>query len=182
MKNQFALENSLIDCAMIRVTFDTLDMFSVDDPIRAEMFTMISDARGSLMRFLFDRCDDVLTRPETLDFNFEAFKTNTLELMQRGYPGHSLDRMMKTDAFLPQENELYYFPLAGTRSLGELESMPAPQFAALLLCEVADSVNTEANYKNKQTFHRNVFKKCLGFLFLQYAARDPLFYKINIKF
>ena len=182
MRHRPELEDSLNDCAVIRMTFETLEMFSAEDPIRDEMFEIIADARSKLLRLLFDLCDDVLTRPETLDFNFEAFKTNTLDLMQSGYSRQGLNGMMKTDAFYRQENELYYFPLAGVRSLQELKAMPAPQFTALLLCEIADSANMEANYADKQTFDRNVFEKCLGFLFLLYAASDPQFYKINRKF
>ncbi len=180
MRHRLELEDTLNSCAVIRTTFETRDLFAADDPIREEMFNIIADSKISLQRVLFDLTDAILTRPETLDFNFEAFQTNTLEWMQSGYPKRGLNRMMKTDAFSHEENGLYYFPLAGMRGLQELKALSAPQFMALLLCELADSANAKTSYKSKHTFDQNVFEKCIGFLFLYYASRDPLFYKMKL--
>src|SRR5918997_6454981 len=46
------LEDGLNDFAVIRTTFETIDVFPDDQELRQEMMAIISDARGNLVRRL----------------------------------------------------------------------------------------------------------------------------------
>ncbi len=44
------MEEAMNDMAVIRTTFETMDLFVAEDPIRAEMFAVVFDARNNLVR------------------------------------------------------------------------------------------------------------------------------------
>src|SRR3954452_12254097 len=53
------LEDGLNDFAVIRTTFETLDLFPDDDPIRDEMMEIVNDARQNLLRRLHELHDKI---------------------------------------------------------------------------------------------------------------------------
>ena len=53
------LEDGLNDFAVIRTTFETIDLFPEDDPIREEMMEIVNDARGNLLRRLNELHDKI---------------------------------------------------------------------------------------------------------------------------
>src|SRR5579862_6366788 len=80
------LEDGLNDFAVIRTTFETLDLFPEDDPIREEMMEIINDARGNLMRRLEELHYKIATKhAHFLGTNYDEFKAYALDMVNRGY-------------------------------------------------------------------------------------------------
>src|SRR2546423_395736 len=94
------LEDGLNDFAVIRTTFETLDLFPMDDPIRDEMMEIINDARGNLVRRLTELRDKIdADRAYFLGTDYNEFKSYALDIVKRGYLRRNLDSMMKLNVF-----------------------------------------------------------------------------------
>jgi hypothetical protein len=119
------------------------------------------------------------TSPQTLEVDYESVRACALDMMTRGYPGRSLNCVMKMRLFDEDESSLYYFPMAGLTNLQAVRDMPAPQFVLLLLNEVLQSGQNDASYSDRKVFDTQVSRKYLALMFLIYAATDPMFYGIN---
>src|SRR2546423_8682991 len=79
------LEDGLNDFAVIRTTFETLDLFPMDDPIRDEMMEIINDARGNLVRRLTELRDKIdADRAYFLGTDYNEFKSYALDIVKRG--------------------------------------------------------------------------------------------------
>ena len=121
------LEDGLNDFAVIRTTFETLDLFPEDDPIRDEMMEIVHDARGNLLRRLNELRDKIhANRAFFLGTDYDEFKARVLDMVKRGYRRLHLDSMMKLLVFVSvaeaegetASNELMYHYefVKGTRS------------------------------------------------------------------
>src|SRR5580658_1552982 len=78
------LEDGLNDFAVIRTTFETLDLFPEDDPIREEMMEIIGDARANLLRRLTELHDKIATnRAHLLGTDYDEFKSYALDIVHR---------------------------------------------------------------------------------------------------
>jgi len=182
------LEDGLNDFAVIRTTFETLDLFPEDDPIREEMMEIVHDARGNLLRRLNELHDKIRSsRAHFLGTDYNEFKTYALDIVHRGYPRRNLDSMMKLNVFSSvaeaeghsdTTNLLYHFEFAYADSQ-QLAQLPDRDFIASLFYEVIQSVKDDRNYTNKYLFDRNVFQKFIAVMFVNYATTDPMFYGIN---
>lgn len=184
------LEDGLNDFAVIRTTFETLDLFPSDDPIRGEMMEIIHDARGNLLRRLHELREKFQAdKAHFLGTEYTEFKSYALDIAHRGCPRRNLDSMMKLNVFnsvAEAEGQQdggdlrYYFEF--NYANGEQLTQLAPrQFIVALFDEVLNSVKDDANYKNKYLFDRNVFQKFIAVMFVNYATTDPMFYGINKK-
>ena len=183
------LEDGLNDFAVIRTTFETLDLFPEDDPIRSEMMDIINDARDNLIRRLTELRDKIHENSaHFLGTDYEEFKSYTLDIARRGYPRRNLDSMMKLNVFgSVAEVEghgdtgelLYHYEFGNGFSLGQVTEMPPRMFIVTLFEDVLRGVKNDANYKNKYYFDRNVFQKFIAVMFVNYATTDPMFYGIN---
>ena len=58
---QYPLEEAMNDMAVIRTTFETMNLFAAEDPIRAEMFALVFDARENLIRRFRSVCRGLST-------------------------------------------------------------------------------------------------------------------------
>lgn len=182
------LEDGLNDFAVIRTTFETLDLFPDDDPIREEMMEIVHDARSNLLRRLrelHDKLENKLAHFLGTDYN--EFKDYSLAIVNKGYPRRNLDSMMKLNVFgsvaeaegHENANELlYYFEFDHT-DINTLKDLPARQFIVSLFSEVINSVEDDANYLGKYEFDKNIFQKFIAVMFINYATTDPIFYGIN---
>src|SRR5579871_4003004 len=116
------LEDGLNDFAVIRTTFETLDLFPEDDPIREEMMEIVNDARENLLRRLYELHDKIHANvAHFLGTDYNEFKDYALAIVNKGYPRRNLDSMMKLNVFSSvaeaeghsDANELlYYFEFA----------------------------------------------------------------------
>src|SRR2546423_2213849 len=80
------LEDGLNDFAVIRTTFETLDLFPEDDPIREEMMEIVRDARSNLLHRLFELHDNIRAdRAHFLGTDYSEFKSYAMDMMHRGY-------------------------------------------------------------------------------------------------
>src|SRR6476659_5785462 len=69
------LEDGLNDFAVIRTTFETLDLFPEDDPIRDEMMEIVNDARSNLLRRLTELHDKIhASKAHFLGTDYNEFK------------------------------------------------------------------------------------------------------------
>lgn len=182
------LEDGLNDFAVIRTTFETLDLFPEDDPIREEMMEIVNDARGNLLRRLHELHDRIAdNKAHFLGTDYEEFKSYALNLVHRGYPRRNLDNMMKLNVFssvaetegLGDANDLNYFFQFQYIDGEALAAQSARQFIVGLFAEVIHSVKNDANYTGKFPFDRNVFQKFIAVMFVNYATTNPMFYGIN---
>ena len=185
---QYPLEEAMNDMAVIRTTFETMNLFAAEDPIRAEMFALVFDARENLIRRFRSVCRGLEANQTEYRLDFEQFKTNALRLMTKGYPCRGLNRMLKTNAFDESET-LYYYEVDGNEEAEALRQMPAHSFTVWVFNDLLQSIEDKgiedkgiegkANYADERVFRRRVFQKYLAVLFLCYADTDPMFFDVN---
>ena len=183
------LEDGLNDFAVIRTTFETLDYFPEDDPVRDEMMEIISDARGNLTRRLKELRDRIRSNTAIfLGTDYNEFKSYALDMaIGRGYPRRNLDSMMKLNVFsmVAQEGgsdgnaDVYRYEFAVPVDPNVLKETPARDFIVLLFEDVLHSVLDDANYTGRFMFDKNVFQKFIAVMFVNYATTDPMLYGIN---
>lgn len=182
------LEDGLNDFAVIRTTFETLDLFPDDDPIRDEMMEIVNDARGNLLRRLSELHDKIYTNKAFfLGTDYNEFKDYAVSMVKRGYQRRNLDSMMKLNVFssvaeaegYSDPSELDYFFEFDYAVKEEMLALTATEFIVALFGEVISSVKDEKNYKGKYFFDKHVFQKFIAVMFVNYATTDPMFYGIN---
>lgn len=182
------LEDGLNDFAVIRTTFETIDLFPEDDPIREEMMEIVNDARGNLLRRLSELHDKIHSgHAHFLGTDYGEFKDYSLAMVHKGYPRRNLDSMMKLNVFssvaeaeghADPSNLLYYFEYSYVDG-SHMSSVAPREFIVGLFEEVIQSVKDNSNYTTKYLFDRNVFQKFIAVMFVNYATTDPMFYGIN---
>ena len=183
------LEDGLNDFAVIRTTFETLDLFPDDDPIRDEMMEIINDARSNLLRRIKELRNRLANNTaHFLGTDYNEFKGYALQMVEKGYPRRNLDSMMKLNVFTsvaeaeghsnPHEI-LYYYEFGLPLTLAQGREMPAREFIVTLFDDVMHGVVNDDNYKSKYIFDRYVFQKFIAVMFVNYATTDPMFYGIN---
>ena len=183
------LEDGLNDFAVIRTTFETLDLFPDDDPIRDEMMEIINDARSNLLRRIKELRNRLANNTaHFLGTDYNEFKGYALQMVEKGYPRRNLDSMMKLNVFTSvAETEghsnphelLYYYEFGLPLTLAQGREMPAREFIVTLFDDVMHGVVNDDNYKSKYIFDRYVFQKFIAVMFVNYATTDPMFYGIN---
>ena len=183
------LEDGLNDFAVIRTTFETLDLFPEDDPIREEMMEIVNDARSNLLRRLIELRDKIHTNhAHFLGTDLNEFKSYSLDMVNRGYPRRNLDSMMKlnvfgsvaeAEGFAASSELLYHYEFIAGTNAPAVAALPAREFIVTLFNDVLTSVMDDENYKSKYLFDRNVFQKFIAVMFVNYATTDPMFYGIN---
>lgn len=183
------LEDGLNDFAVIRTTFETLDLFPEDDPIREEMMDIVDDARSNLLRRLLELRDKIHSNhAHFLGTDYNEFKSYSMDMVNRGYPRRNLDSMMKLNVFssvaeaegYTASNELlYHYEFTPGTDIAAVTALPAREFIVTLFNDVLSSVLDDKNYKSKYLFDRNVFQKFIAVMFVNYATTDPMFYGIN---
>jgi len=182
------LEDGLNDFAVIRTTFETLDLFPEDDPIRDEMMEIVNDARSNLLRRLAELHDKI--QSDTAHFlgtDYSEFKDYSVSMIQKGYPRRNLDSMMKLNVFSSvaeaeghsDASELLYNFEFKYASVEEMLPLDPSAFIVALFEEVINSVKDDSNYRGKYPFDKHVFQKFIAVMFVNYATTDPMFYGIN---
>jgi hypothetical protein len=184
------LEDGLNDFAVIRTTFETLDLFPEDDPIREEMMEIVNDARTNLLRRLYELRDKIHDNvAHFLGTDYSEFKDYALAIVNKGYPRRNLDSMMKLNVFSSvaeaegqsDAGELsYYFEFAYA-DIRTLTGLHPREFIVALLDETINSVKDDKNYVSKYQFDKNVFQKFIAVMFVNYATTDPMFYGIHFS-
>jgi hypothetical protein len=182
------LEDGLNDFAVIRTTFETLDLFPDDEELRSEMMDIIDDARSSLRRRLIELRDKLESgQAHFLGTDLNEFKDSIVHLATKGNIRKTLDNMMKLDVFesvaavdaelagsVPEP--VYLFELLPHYALETLMPMPAREFIARVFDDVLESVDNDENYARKYSFDKHVFQKFIAVMFVNYATTDPMFY------
>lgn len=187
------LEDGLNDFAVIRTSFETLDLFKGDAEMTRELEEMISDARMSLTRRLMELLERLIARKAFfLGIDLEKFKASALDIMKRGFPRADLDRMMKVNVFSSvaeaerqsgdcsvERGVTYRYEFNNSDALARLTNLPGREFLISLFADVLDSVLEDDNYRSRYFFDKNVFQQFIALMFLTYAATDTIFYGTN---
>lgn len=182
------LEDGLNDFAVIRTTFETIDLFPDDEELRSELFAIIEDARNKIDLRLTELRDRIGSgQAHFLGTDLLEFRGYVLHLVDRGVIRRTLDNMMKLDVFdtvaraevaessAPPEPVFRYEFLEEVWNPGVRQLQPR-DFIRLLFDDVLRSAHLEENYQSRFTFDRNVFQKFIAVMFVNYATTDPSFY------
>jgi hypothetical protein len=180
------LEDGLNDFAVVRTTYETLDLFPDDEELRMELLEIINDTRGKLLRRLMELIDRISTRRAyLLGTDLNDLKSYTLDLVHRGIPRRNLDGMMKVNVFASVAEAEgysngsapdYHYEFRYEHLLPRFEQLPPLDFVVALVADVMDSALDDDNYEDKYTFDKNVFQKYIALMLANYAATDPVFY------
>lgn len=185
------LEDGLNDFAVIRTTFETIDVFRDDEELRKEMMGIIADSRSNLVRRLRELRDRIVARQaHFLGTELQEFKDHVLHMANRGTIRRQLDSMMKVDVFESVSNAesamsrgmpepMYRYEFLPQHALALIERLPPRPFIGRLFDDILDAVNNNGNYESKYTFDKHVFQKFIAVMFVNYATTDPLFYGTN---
>jgi hypothetical protein len=186
------LEDGLNDFAVIRTTFETLDVFPDDQELREEMMEIIDDARSNLRRRLTELRDKIRSgQAHFLGTDLEEFKSSVIHLIQRGTIRKTLDNMMKLDVFesvaeteaammgRPESEPIFHYEPLPAHALEMTGELPPREFVARTFDDVLDAVENDTNYENKYSFDRYVFQKFIAMMFVNYATTDAMFYGTN---
>ncbi len=181
------LEDGLNDFAVIRTTFETIDVFPDDDELRTELMGIIDDARGNLVRRL-EELRDRLTSGQAhfLGTELQEFKDHIVHMCTKGTIRRTLDNMMKVDVFESvartgagrggQPDPMFHYQFLPQHAMAQIGGMPPRPFIGRVFDDVLDSVTNPENYANKYTFDSQVFQKFIALMFVNYATTDPMFY------
>jgi hypothetical protein len=172
------LEDALNDMAVIQTTFETMDLFPADDPIRVDMLEVVSDARTNLIRRFQDLCEGIEAHQAAYDLDAERIKEYMVAMMTHGYPGRVLNSMIKVIVFDEGETQ-YYYRVPGIEDVEAIRQMPAHQFIVLLFDDMLQNIRDNASFSDARTFRQTVFQKVIALLFICYATTDPKFYGMN---
>ena len=182
------LEDGLNDFAVIRTTFETIDVFPDDDELRVEMMEIIADARSNLVRRIRELRDRLVEgQAHFLGTELQEFKDHVMHMATRGTIRRQLDSMMKVDVFESvckadasraggSPDPMYRYEFLAQHSLAQVQNLPPRTFIGRLFDDVLDSVTNDANYLGKNVFDKEVFQKFIAVMFVNYATTDPLFY------
>jgi len=182
------LEDGLNDFAVIRTTFETIDVFPDDDELRQEMMLIIEDARSNLVRRLEELRDKLKSgQAHFLGTDYQEFKDHILHMAHRGAIRRTLDNMMKLDIFESvskaemamrggMAEPMFRYEFLAQHDLRTMEPLPPRDFVSRLFDDVLDAVQDDANYRNKYTFDKYVFQKFVAVMFVNYATTEPSFY------
>ena len=187
------LEDGLNDFAVIRTSYETLELFPNDEEMRRELMEMIEDARRNLIWRLMELLERIIAQKAYfLGADLQQLKTSALNLMNRGFPRRDLDSMMKVNIFSSVEiaaraawdfdpgeqaqSDIYRYEFHNSENLARLTDLAPREFLLSLFSDVLDSVLDDRNYESKYTFDRHVFQQFIAMMFISYASTDPVFY------
>lgn len=164
------LHPALNEMTVIRITFETLDLFPAADPLRAEIFTeIVPEHREKLIASLRTLCDMIHAHQDglalSLPFSYEAFKSHAIHAMKNNYSMHRINLNMKMTSSVEGENSLYYFESAGLLNLESIQMMPAHHFTHLMFHAVLLNAQNDASYTDQKTFDRQVYQNYILIMF-----------------
>ena len=182
------LEELLNDCAVIRTTFDTLELFPDQPELRAEMDRIITDARGNLLRRLdVCRADPDQRLGAFISQYGPAFRRLFRTAATTGLPRRQLDHLMKVSVFeavtandSPGEGDggiqsRFRYRLHSEQRNERIVELSPEVLIPYLLVDLAETVQEDRAYRDKAVFDRVVYQKYEALLYLFLAAEDPMF-------
>lgn len=182
------LEDGLNDFAVIRTTFETIDLFPGDDELRREMMAIIADARSNLVRRLEELRDKIVSgQAHFLGTDLQEFKSTVMHMVHRGTIRRQLDSMMKVDVFESvskveaarddgQFDPMYRYEFLPQHPTTMMDGLPSRQFVGRLFDDVLDAVQDDRNYSGRYRFDRDVFQKFIAVMFVNYATTDQKYH------
>ncbi len=183
------LEDGLNDFAVIRTTFETIDLFRDDEDLRNEMMSIIDETRVKLALRLSELRDLIVSGQAIfLGTDLREFHDYITQMATRGTIRRQLDSMMKVDVFesvaqaeaalsgAGMAEPMYRYELLAGYSLEQIAPLSPREFIGRVFDDILEAVHDGENYQGKYTFDRNVFQKFIAVMFVNYATTDPMFY------
>ena len=181
------LEDGLNDFAVIRTSYETLELFSDDEDMQRELREMILDARRNLVGRLMELLERLIAQKAYfLGADLDLLKNFALDLMERGFSRRELDEKMKVNIFSSvgaaqraageSNSDVYCYQFSNSDTLSRLRELPPREFLLSLFADVLDSVLDDENYRDQLCFDRYVFQQFIAMMFVSYAATNPVFY------
>lgn len=182
------LEDGLNDFAVIRTTFETIDVYPDDQELRGELMGIIDDARNNLVRRLEELRDKIQSKQaHFLGTDLEEFKDHVVHMATKGTIRRTLDNMMKVDVFesvaateaangIRQSDPMYRYHFLPKHDLSIIRPLPPRQFIGRLFDDVLEAVQDDENYAGKYSFDKHVFQKFIAVMFVNYATTDPKYH------
>jgi hypothetical protein len=180
-------EGELFKClnefALIRTTFETMEVFPDDPALRSALMEIVRDAREALVRRLQELADRV-DPSETcfLGINLRSFRREFLRLVSRGLPRQALDRLLKGDVFQhgrgkpsASEDRLYRYQFRPSHAQGPECACRPGVFFRHVLQDLQEAATDEQNYHTHAIFDRQVFQKFAAVLYVCLAITEPVF-------
>ena len=168
-RRRIPLDVALETIARLRTTFDTLDYFPHNDPMRSELLTIAEHNRTELSSHLANVAAELSAHPERFAGDFEEMREYAIDIAIRGFPGRSLDSMMRTSAF---GDEMFRLDLPPGIDAATSRAMRPSDFIAALIQMLRNRVNERATIGDKSAFDRLVFQPYLALMFVIFATTD----------
>lgn len=168
------LEPALNDFAVIRTTFETLAFFPNDQEMRQELLEIIEDTRVELAERMRATVGEIAAHPHRFPSDLDELKGYLLSLMRDGYPGRSINVMMKLDAL---EDGTFYLPWPDGIVSSEADQVPALEFFLSVLRMLWSRLTDRANCVDQLTFDRMIFGPYIAIMFVHYATTPPEFFR-----
>jgi hypothetical protein len=154
-------------------TFETSAYFPDDGHMRRELVEIVEDARQKLATWLGEMIAKLEEHSTGYRADLEAIRDALLEQMRKGYPGRSLDSMMKLDTFGEPH---FYFPPPEGMDPGTASEMAGHAFFVRVLRLLWLRVTDRATCVAQPIFDRMVFQPYIAIMFALYATTDPWLY------
>ncbi len=165
------LEDFLNDMAVIRTTFETINLFPSDDPIAAEMQEMITEAQQNLIRGIAEICEALQANRAKFPFPLREFQYEMISAIVKGWNRNRLNNFMKIDAFDESDETLYYFDAMSEFDREWAETLSAQEFALLVFHQLLAHIRKPEHYTNQKVFEKAVFQRFLFVLFVSYCVK-----------
>ena len=170
-----SLDITLNDLAVIRTTFETMEIFPEDEALRLEMIGIIADARACLTLHLQELSSN-LSEAQTEELQLERFREQILRMVARGMDRGWLDRLMKVTLFTSVGEEeaartgepfeaKFRYEFLPELELPQLHSLSLPAFVDRVVQDLRQAVTDDPNYVSKFLFEKYVFQKFVAVLF-----------------
>lgn len=172
-KKMIALEPGLDIMAVIRTTFETLDLLSDEDSVRRELLDVIEQSRYELSLQVGGVADELESYPERFQADFEGIRDMAVDLATRGIPGRNLDSMMRTDSF---DGVHFILDLPIGMDAKSARKMTGCEFLVRLLRHLHARVTDRGCCIDKVAFDRFVFQPYIAIMFVNYGTTEPLSY------
>ncbi len=180
------LEDMLNHFAVIRTTFETLEVMGDHPEIRGEFLEIIANAKGDLCRDLAESRRLGLATASDLP-ELDAFKSRLVEMATHGERRRVLDAMMQVDVFEAislsaaalnggAPGSIYRYDFRPDHSLDKIGDLSSSEFTARVFDDLIATVSDDANYSNQHAFDKHVFPKFVALMFAYYCSIDPMQY------
>ncbi len=176
------LEDALNPIAVIRTTFETIEVFPEDDDLRGDMELIIADAREGLVHALERARESTMARTDIADADLKGLRRQLLRLIEEGVERRQLDALISMGVFervakeerkrgSGSESERFRYRLGPEHSCGVIH-VPPRELMTRFLSDLLDEVRADANYSDGLAFDRSIVQKHVALMYATLLSGD----------